>query len=178
MQGKNICANKIIITGPESSGKTTLTESLARHYGSVSVPEYAREYLQASGGPYDQQDLLRIADEQLKRQERARRQRSTPIFCDTGMLVLNVWHEVVFGESHPKLVQMLYSDQVYAYLLCRPDIPWQPDPLRENPNDRDQLYERYWSHLQRLSVAYCSIGGQEPQQRLRTALQFIEKLDH
>jgi NadR type nicotinamide-nucleotide adenylyltransferase len=149
----------IVLTGPESSGKTTLARRLAELHGTAWVPEYAREYLENLGRPYEESDLLEIARGQLEREERAKAKAEKFLFCDTGMLVLKVWSEVKYGNCHPWILEQLQSGRYDFFLLCAPDIPWEPDPLRENPDGRHFLYGIYKKELKRLSLPFVEVSG-------------------
>jgi NadR type nicotinamide-nucleotide adenylyltransferase len=150
---------KIVLTGPESSGKTTLAKRLAEGHNTLWVPEYAREYLENLGRPYEESDLLEIARGQVKAEAKALRKAEKLLFCDTGMLVLKVWSEVKYGGCHPFIQEQLQSGRYDLFLLCAPDIPWEPDPLRENPDDRHLLYEIYKKELKNLSLPFVEIFG-------------------
>lgn len=152
--------NRIAITGPECSGKTTTAEALQRLMGGSIVPEYARHYLSKVSGPYDRDDLDAIALGQMRQWMSAHER---PVICDTEMTVMKVWSEERFGEVS-ELISMLYAKQQFdLYLLCRPDIEWQPDPLRENPTDRPRLFERYRALLDEEGRDYHIIQGNEMQ---------------
>ena len=92
---------KIVVIGPESTGKSTLCEQLATKYNSNWVPEYAREYLMKLGRPYTYDDLLIIARGQLDQEDRITSSLKSPlVFIDTDMYVMKVWSEYVFGKCH------------------------------------------------------------------------------
>ena len=134
---------KIVLTGPESSGKTTLAKALAAHYQTVWVPEYARNYLEPLGLDYQEEDLLHIAKGQLDLEEQFANQSKGLLFCDTGLIVLKIWSEYRFGRCHPWILEQLQHRHYDLYLLCSPDIPWHYDPLRQNALDRELLFELY-----------------------------------
>lgn len=170
----------LITTGPESSGKTTLATHLSATLDAPLVSEASRDYLTAlyakhPGCRYDQSDLLHIARLQLARESAAQRSDTPLLVCDTDLLVIVVWSEVVFGSCAPALMQ-LFEDSLHAgerrYLLCDwHGIAWEPDPLRENPHDRHLLHARYRAKLEALGLPFRSVGGNE-ESRLRQALAF------
>jgi len=167
---------KIAVTGPESSGKTTLVEALAHHYGCVYTQEYARVYLEEYGPDYMEEDLVRIASGQLMVEAEAQElatDKGTPlILCDTDMLTVRIWSEEKFGRAADLLKKLTRRVRYQHWLLCRPDIPWAPDPLRENPHDRDRLFTVYERALRRMGRPYTIIeGGHE--QRVVTARAVI-----
>lgn len=166
---------RIVITGPESSGKTTICRKLAAHFGVPWVPEYAREYLELLQRPYQEHDLLRIAQEQWQRQQQAMSAGGAFLFCDTGLLVLLLWSEVRFGRVDPWITSTLRDQAADLYLLCRPDIPWIADPLRENPDDRDDLFLLYQQKIEALGLPFAIIEGISEEQRLAQAISYLKK---
>ena len=134
---------KVVITGPESSGKTTLAKSMADHFQVPWVSEFAREYLNGLDRPYEEKDLLAIARGQIKQENEAASTSPRVLICDTSLMVLKIWSEYRYGRCHPWILEQIERRPVDLYLLCSPDIPWEPDPQRENPNDRDELFKLY-----------------------------------
>ena len=141
----------IIVTGPESTGKTTLARELAAHYGGVFVPEYARGFLGAVSRPARTSDfghfvaaqdgLHAAAAAQLQRRGQPLAAGGT-IVQDTGAEVLKLWHEDKFGACPPAVTEAFERQSADVYLLCRPDLPWEYDPLREDPHRRGELFTR------------------------------------
>ncbi len=166
---------KIVLTGPEASGKTTLARSLAQHFQTFWTPEYARFYLTRLNRTYTFEDLEVIARGQLQWQWAYEKLDRRYLFLDTHMLVLRVWSEVRFGKTAPFIREQLRADRVDFYLLCKPDLAWTFDPLRENPHDRDALYLRYREHLDQLAVPYAEIQGVRLSERLGNALRAISR---
>ncbi len=151
---------KIVLTGPESSGKTTLAEQLAAHFGTVWVPEFARQYLEKLSRPYVADDLLEIARGQMALEDAmAEKATNGLVFLDTSLEVVKIWSEVRFGFCDEKIEQWLAQRLPDHYLLCLPDLPWSPDPQRENPNDRDVLLERYRRELREKSIPFSQVWG-------------------
>jgi len=144
-----------VLTGPESSAKSTLARTLSEHFSSACVEEVARAYLQHRPS-YLPSDLLHIASLQQQAEQRAEGQL---VFADTDLQVLHIWWQEKFGPS-PSLLGGAYAELgVRHYLLCRPDLAWQADPLRENPHDRDRLFELYKADLQARGRAFSEISG-------------------
>lgn len=164
---------RIVITGPESSGKSTLTEKLAEHYKSMWVAEYAREYIDSLDREYNYDDILEIAKGQISRENELAKKAGQFLFCDTGLLVPKIWCEVKFGKCHPWILDTIEEHQYDLYLLCKPDIPWQADPQRENPFDRDELFERYLNELTTKKFPFFIVAGKE-EKRLHNAIQAID----
>ena len=156
----------LVTTGPESSGKTTLATQLAAALDAPLVAEVARPYLMAKrkadpGFQYTQHDLLAIAKLQMAAEKSALKQADDWLICDTDLLVIMIWSEVKYGNCEPAL-QALFEQSLESerhYLLCTPDMPWEPDPLRENPDDRESLFERYRSVLEFLPVKSLTLSG-------------------
>ncbi len=167
---------KIVIIGGESTGKSTLCEALALHYNTVWVREYAREYLEATNGCYEYDDLLSIAKGQIALEEKLLSQANRLIFYDTDLHVLKVWSEHKYQQCHALIDEQILSRKYDAYLLTAPDFPWQHDILREHPEPemRKYFFELYKSMIKKSKIPYCIVTGSE-KQRFETAIRFIEK---
>lgn len=168
---------KVVVTGPECSGKSELSQALAAHYGVPWVPEMARPFLEQLGRPYEEADLLAIARLQLQTEEErgAEAARTDPplLICDTDLITIRIWGEEKYGRSDPWIVQQTAQRPYDLWLLCTPDLPWVPDPLRENPHDRDRLFDVYRHTLKVLGKPFAIISGKEGE-RLRQGLAAIE----
>ncbi len=143
-------ADILVFTGPESSGKTTCAERITRESELPLVEEYAREYLNLHGVKYTLDDIRKMAVEQVKRETEAHRNHQL-IVCDTDIVTLEIWALEKFETS------LDFTDELIDkkhYLLCYPDLPWEPDPLRENPDDRMRLFERYKQFLEDLNASF------------------------
>lgn len=160
---------RIAITGPESSGKTTLAKALAKRFGTIFTPEFARYYLGQLDRPYAYDDLERIARGQLQWQQRDAGRAKALLFCDTDLVVIKVWSDVRFGCTDPRIIRQLEQNPFDLTLLCHPDIPWEYDPLRENPLDRQELLSLYLQELNRFQIPFIEIRGNDPDRRLRQA---------
>ena len=164
---------KIVLTGPECSGKTTLATHLAEHYGVSIAPEPAREHLQPEQ-VYQPSDLLQLAVTQCRLEINASPKLQV---LDTDLQNIYLWWQEKFGPA-PTTLQRCYADyssqRDRIYLLCRPDIPWEFDPLRENPRDRDRLYQLYRDDLTARKLTYEVIEGQAGR-RLDCALDFLQQ---
>ena len=172
----NSQSHKIVVTGPESSGKTTLAKQLAKQLSIPWIPEYARNYLEKIGRPYQLEDIQSIGRHQQAQHEFMLAQEPEFLICDTSFLVLKIWAEVKYGQKNDWLEKQFQEDQVSLYLLCEPDIPWTYDPLRENPDDRYGLFKRYQSALEIHEKPFSIIKGFDPKQRLILAEQAVRKL--
>lgn len=150
---------KIVLTGPESTGKTTLGGSLAAYFNTLCVPEFSRIYLETLDQPYAQHDLLEIARGQVSLEIEYEKKAGDLLFLDTSLEVIKIWSLFRFGHCHPWIEEQLARRQHDLYLLCTPDIPWAPDPLRENPNDRNLLFDIYRRELLRMGRDFLILYG-------------------
>lgn len=166
---------KIVITGPESTGKTTLARQLAAHYGTKYVPEYARIFLENLDRPYTIADLLPIAKGQLDLENQPQYQEGLVQICDTSFLVLKVWLEFKYNTTHPWVDRQFQNHPPDLYLLCDIDLPWQPDPFRENPNELQELMDLYRAHLENAGFRFAVISG-KGEERFQKALQVVEEV--
>lgn len=166
---------KIAIVGPESSGKSTLAADLAEHFEVPYVEEFAREYLENLDRPYTESDLIEIAKGQIELKAKLQAVGHSIIISDTSLLVIKIWSEVKYGRCDEWIISATSEEAFDLYFLCYPDIPWEYDPLRENPNDRLSLYQRYEKALQNNDAKYQIIRGLKSE-RMKIALDSIEKL--
>jgi NadR type nicotinamide-nucleotide adenylyltransferase len=165
--------HRLVLTGPESSGKSTLATALEAHYQEPLVPEFARPYLEQRGPSYGLNDLEEILAGQLALEEMMADQAKQLLICDTGPLVLKIWAEHKFGQC-PTSIESAFRERPYAlYLLCKPDLPWVPDPLRENPHNRQELFELYLHTLAQYGKNYRVISGADPADRFQQALEAV-----
>ena len=147
----------IVFTGPESSGKTTTAQRISNLYSLPLVEEYARTYLNQFGQEYTFDDLKNITAGQLSDEKESHRDHSF-IICDTDLVTLEIWALEKFERS------LNQKDELFGkkhYFLCYPDIPWEPDPLRENPHDRFRLFDRYKSYLQELNASFTVLKEED-----------------
>jgi NadR type nicotinamide-nucleotide adenylyltransferase len=166
---------KIAVTGPESTGKTTLSAALAKHYNTVYVPEYARIYLEKNGPAYTYNDVEEIALGQIKSEEEITAQAIDLLISDTELIVIKIWMEHKFGKI-PGWLERRISDSSYdLYLLCDIDLPWELDPLREHPQLREYFFKVYKNELERRNYPFRIISG-ESDERLNSAIKEINKL--
>ena len=163
----------IVLSGPESTGKSQLAQALAAKYNTIWSPEFARSYLERLDRPYIEEDLLAISKGQLAQQKKDLKAANHFLFSDTGLLVLKIWSDFKYGHCDPWIESELLKGHYDLFLLCSPDIPWKADPLRENPKDRIRLYSMYKTTLQKLNLPFVEITGQGIL-RLQNAIKAIE----
>ncbi len=176
---------KIVLIGPESTGKSWLCEHLAEYYKTIWCPEFARTYLTEHGMNYTYNDLLTIAKEQLNLEEKSEKTinyqlsiinstQSPLFFIDTDMYVMKVWCEFVFNKCHSFILDSIAERTYDLYLLCNTDLDWQKDALREYPDvhTRQKLYYIYKDVLINQSVPWVEIFG-KGNNRLKNAINAI-----
>jgi len=167
---------KIIVIGPESTGKSTLCEQLANHYKTTWCPEFAREYLLEKNGNYNFEDLLNIAMGQLELEDTLiNLAKNGFYFIDTDMYVMKVWCEVSFEQCHTWILKQIAKRHYDMYLLCNIDLPWVKDELREYPdiNVRRRLYKIYKDIMINSGTRWAEISGTD-MQRFQMATSIID----
>lgn len=179
---------KIVILGPESTGKSTLCAQLAAHYKSSWVPEYARTFLQDTGNAYGYEDLFEIAKGQKLGEDNAEKnyylmhptaagKAAYPLFLDTDLYVIKIWSEISFNKCDNRILTSIAKTKQDLYLLCNTDLPWVDDPLREYPDllVRQRIFSHYKDAMVNQDVAWVDIKG-DYTQRFQTAIEHIDAL--
>lgn len=150
---------KVIITGPECTGKSTLARQLSEYFERPWLPEYARTFLSESQRPYNDNDLLTIAQGQVKKEDELLSKDHDMVFFDTSLEVLKVWSEWKYNSCDKYILDNYKSRPADLYLLLLPDMAWEYDPLRENPHDRDIIFDIYKKELESLGKPFEIISG-------------------
>lgn len=197
---------KVVIIGPESTGKSTLCEMLAQHFNTQWCPEFAREYLLTNGTDYTFDDLLTIAKGQLALENEFIQMAEPPfnppaggklaskefqteihsgvspsnsqlLFIDTDQYVMKVWCEYVFNECHSWILRRIAERPYDLYLLCKPDLPWTQDALREYPDEkpRQELYHMYRDILIQQPIPWVEVKGSY-EERFEQARQAVAQM--
>ena len=166
---------KVVVLGPECTGKSELSAFLAEHFKTGWVPEYARGYIDNLVRPYQESDLLTIAHGQLRLEDEWPRNSSEVLICDTNLYVIKIWSEFKYGHCGKEILEQIRTRKYDLYLLTYVDIPWQDDPQREHPDKREELYQIYLNEMKSQATPFVEIRG-EREQRRQTAVNAIEKL--
>ncbi len=169
---------RILILGPESTGKSTLAEKLAKHFAEPWVPEVAREYLEKLDRPYAYEDLLQIGKQQMQLEDELAMQAHNYLFCDTDLRVIQVWSQHRYGKVDPWVLEEIARRTYDLILLCAPDLPWQADPLREHPEleMREEFFAQYLQLTKQSGFPFKIIAG-DPVKRISAAVEAIRSLE-
>lgn len=151
---------RVAILGAESSGKSTLAEALARRYGTLWVPEYLREFVDAQGRVPDEEDQYHIARTQKAREDAAAAGATRFLFCDTTPFMTALYSRWYWGRVDGQLAQ-LEARHDYAFtLVTAPDSPWVADGLqRESEQVRQTVHEQVIARLDERAIAYLLVTG-------------------
>jgi NadR type nicotinamide-nucleotide adenylyltransferase len=170
---------RIVIIGPESTGKSTLTQQLASHFNAIGIDEYARQYLSEITRPYVQGDLLEIGKGQVRLEDAAAQTSGDALlFCDTDLYVLKVWSESKYGTCDEWILREIATRRYDFYILTDIDMPWQDDVLREHPEPemRRHFFEIYKDIVVHSGAPFVIAKGNE-QERLEIAIGGIMNLN-
>lgn len=171
---------KIVIFGPESTGKTTLSEDLSMHFNAPMVKEFMREYLQEKWDREkticEPKDILPIARGQMASENRLVREAEDLLICDTDLLELKVYSEAYYeGYCDPELLKHALNNHYDLYFLTYIDVPWVPDDLRDKPHDREGMFQRFRNTLDQHQKPYFILKG-DRKERFQNAVEKINQL--
>ncbi len=171
---------KIVLFGPESTGKTTLSEQLARHYNTVWVPEFARDYLQEKWNnerkTCEHKDLIPIAIGQMQLENKLVKKADKILICDTDLLETKVYSEEYYGGFvDPELDKAAMQNQYDLYLLTYIDTPWEADDLRDRPEQRQEMFEAFENTLKKFNRPYILLKG-NMKTRFHNSINAIDKI--
>ncbi len=150
---------KIAVVGPESTGKSTMSAYLAKHYNTVWVPEYAREYCERLSEPPVWQDEINMFYGQLDLEKEMQPLASGLLICDTTFITVKIWSDQMFGKTPQEVLDELPKHPYDLYLLLNIDLPWEDDPLRDFPHMRDHFMDVWHKELKALNANYVTISG-------------------
>ena len=166
---------KVVILGPECTGKSELSEYLAKEFNTLWVKEYARTYINDLARPYVAADLPVIANGQLASEDALLPRSNKVLICDTNLYVIKIWSIFKYGFCDPEILKSIASRKYDLYLLTYIDIPWMPDPQREHPDQREILFDLYLQEMKNQLVSFVVIEGTREQRR-KLATDSVRKL--
>jgi len=150
---------KIAVVGPESTGKSTMSAFLAKHYNTVWVPEFARDYCAALTAPPTWQDEINMFYGQLALEGEYLPKANKLLICDTTFITVKIWSDYTFGRSPQEVLDELPKRIYDFYLLLNIDMPWEEDPLRDFPHMREHFMQVWYTELNDLNANYKVISG-------------------
>jgi NadR type nicotinamide-nucleotide adenylyltransferase len=163
---------KIAIVGPESTGKSTISEQLANHYQTIWVPEFARNYCAKLTAPCTWEDEINMFRGQLELEAELAVKANNILICDTTIITVKIWSDHIFGSSPQEVLDKLPHHPYDLYLLMDIDLPWEEDPLRDFPDLREHFLGVWHSELKSLKANYTLISGSD-ETRLHNAIKQI-----
>lgn len=171
---------KVVLYGPESTGKTTLAKELAAHYNTEWVPEFSRDYLQEKWNREQQicgmDDILPIAAGQMQMENRLLEKANKVLICDTNLLETVVYSQAYFnGFCEPLLLKQALKADYHMYFLTYIDVPWVKDDLRDKPHQRDLMFDKFKKSLDHYEKPYTILKG-DFRERFQTAVKMIDEL--
>lgn len=171
---------KVVLFGPESTGKTTLSRHLARYYNTVWTPEFARAYLQKKWNnerkTCEKKDLIPIAIGQMKMENKLAKKADKLLICDTDLLETKVYSEEFYGGFVDEKLDKAASENQYdLYLLTYVDTPWEKDDLRDRPEQRLEMFNAFENALKKHRKNYIILKG-DKDTRLKNATEAIDKI--
>jgi nicotinamide riboside kinase len=166
--------NTIVITGPESTGKTMISAWLASHLDCPWIPEYARDYIGGLNRPYNYEDLVHIADTQVRQKNEYNNSGASILVLDTWLILTKIWFLEVYHNYPGWIDAEIAKHRIDLFLVCKPDIPWIPDPLRENGGEkREYLMKKYIEEIRKTGSNFVMIDGMDDE-RYQNALQAVK----
>lgn len=167
----------IVLTGAESTGKSTLAEKLAKSLGVPFVPEIARDYIEKLNRKYTYEDVEEIAKIQVRQLEEMKKSDSQFLILDTWLIITKIWFEIVFNRKPGWLDDIIRGTKIDLFLVCDIDIPWIPDPVRENGGEkRVALHNKYIETIKAFGFPHKIVSGNH-RQRFQNALNYIHELN-
>jgi NadR type nicotinamide-nucleotide adenylyltransferase len=176
-------AKRVVLLGAESSGTTTLALDLARHYNTVWVPEYGRDYCEAKytrgDNTWRSEEFLHIAREQKKRENELARHANRVLICDTDAFATHLWHWRYCGFFEPLLeLDMQLMEIPDLYLLTDVNIPFVQDGVRDGEHIRHEMHKKFIEELEKQPGAPWQLVSGSREERQKRAVQLIDELLH
>jgi NadR type nicotinamide-nucleotide adenylyltransferase len=178
MKASDLIANhikKVVVIGPECTGKSELSKFLAEHFKTVWVQEYARAYCNKLIHGYEQSDLTKITNGQGRMEDEWIYDANRVLICDTNAVVVKVWSEFKYGKCDPDIIKQITERKYDLYLLTYVDVPWEADKQREHPDKREQLWQIFSDELSKLNVPVVDIRGSRDERR-KKGIEAIEQI--
>ncbi len=166
---------KVVIIGPECTGKTELSKYLASHFKTDWVPEYARAFINKLNRPYDKSDLTKIAHGQMRMEDEWIQSANRVLICDTNLIIVKVWSEHKYGDCEAEILNSIATRHYDLLLLTNIDVPWEDDTQREHPDKREYFWNVYQQEALNSKIPFVEISGPREERRKR-AVEEIEKL--
>jgi len=164
----------VVITGAESTGKSTITELLAQHFNAPYIPEIARDYVENLNRKYNYSDVENIAKRQVDQLNALKNSNHPFIFVDTWLIITKIWFEVVFNKIPSWLENEIRNTKIDLFLVCDIDLPWQADPVRENGGEtRLILHKKYLENIKYYNFDYKIVNGKN-KDRFENALLHLK----
>lgn len=165
----------IVITGAESTGKSTLTGQLVQHFGVPFIPEIARDYVEKLNRKYTFNDVEQIAKLQIETLEKMKSETDSLIFVDTWLIITKVWFEFVYDNVPDWLIDAIQKTKIDLFLVCDTDLPWIDDPVRENGGEnRNILQNLYLKNISDFGYDFRIVNGSN-EKRLLNAINFVNE---
>lgn len=165
---------KIAVVGPESTGKSTMSAYLAKHYNTIWVEEFARGYCEKLTEAPTLQDEINMFHGQVALEDELLPQANKLLICDTTFITVKIWSDEMFGKSPQEVLDELPKRTYDLYLLLNIDLPWEDDPLRDFPHKREHFMDVWYKELDALNARYVVISGTGPE-RYHSAVDTIDK---
>lgn len=173
-KGKGKAIKRVVLIGPESTGKTELATYLADCFGTVYVPEYAREYIESLDRNYTYEDVEKIALKQIELEAKLLLKSNEILFYDTFLIITKIWFKIVYHKIPSWIDERIKSSNIDLFLLCNTDLPWMPDKVRENGGEmREKLFDIYKQELDYYNFNYEIVEG-IGEQRFANALKIVQ----